>query len=133
MKKTDLAYYAGIFDGEGCVTITLYGNKLYQLRCKVSNTNEWLIQSLRMTWGGHVYRDKRTPNHRACYEWYIVSWQAAIFLEDIYPYLRLKKPQVDVALQFQAQKDNIHNKNLTDGRRAIWEAQRILVSNLKRV
>ena len=43
---SDLAYCAGLFDGEGCITLTRDSESNYRLRVKITSTDysvlEWL-------------------------------------------------------------------------------------------
>ena len=138
MKKTDLAYIAGIIDGEGCIglrreTLRRKDKKYATVRLyvSVSNTNEWLLQWLRFSFRGSLAPCPRKNHQRLAWEWCIVFKQARAFLEAIYPYLRIKKPQAEIALRFQkAKKYGGRGHYKTDGERAVEEAQRILISNL---
>lgn len=111
MKKTDLAYFAGIIDGEGCITLakntktSAHSGNTYYVVVTVSNTNEWLCQQLKFAFGGcfstnledHI---KWKPQHH----WSISCNKAKLFLEAILPYLKLKKPQAELALIFISHK-----------------------------
>lgn len=137
MKKTDLAYMAGFFDGEGWITISEK-----DLRCGVAQANEWIINLFKFRFGGRIYtRDpKNHKGHlgkRFIWDWRIDSRQAALFLEAIKPYLILKLAEAQIAIEYQANKTyrQIHRKGrppgMTDKEKAIAEAQRILLHNLK--
>lgn len=135
MKKTDLAYIAGIIDGEGSIMITktIQDKYLwYVLRVSVGSTNEWLPCFLKIAYGGYIYkkRDKR-PQNSQCWEWDLQSRQALVFLQDILPYLHLKKPQAELAIRFQQARRNPGGKGKTEGEKAVDEAQRILMKELK--
>lgn len=132
MKKTDLAYVAGIIDGEGCIGIYKHKHRYY-LQVAVHMTNEWLVNWLSFAFKGSIstygYYRKR-ENCQKEWAWNLTGKKALVFLELVYPYLKLKKPQAEIAIQFQ--KHKVLPKALTDGQRAIAEAQRILISNLKK-
>jgi len=136
MRKVDLAYVAGIVDGEGTICIhqdRAKSGKVYlQLRVDVTNTNEWLIQWLKFALGGHVdvsRRAERGKNWKPAWRWSVSANQASAFLKLIYPYLRLKKPQAEIAIKFQEQKPNRGHRS-TESERAVAEAQRIVMSSL---
>ena len=132
MKQTDLAYTAGIIDGEGCISI--YRMKVFShlaLRVSVSSTDEWLCQFLKFSFGGHIYGPRRRGHNKPCWEWRITSAGAGEFLRLILPYLRLKRPQAELAIKFQGAKGR-SRKGLTEEERALEEAQKILLSSLKR-
>ena len=75
MKKEDLAYKAGIIDGEGCIGITRSRIKnkkylLYSFRITVgqkkSQEGKELCQWLKINFGGSIYERKD------CYIWLII-------------------------------------------------------------
>jgi hypothetical protein len=108
-KQADIAYAAGLFDGEGCVRIRRLrredrrGGIEHMLLTEICNTHlkpiEWLIGHF----GGRVYRssyaDKR--GYKPLWRWTITGARAKPFLELIKPYTKIKEPQIAVALEFQ--------------------------------
>ena len=134
MKRTDLAYAAGIIDGEGYIGITVHrtqGRKpYYQMRVRVKNTNEWLIQWLRFGFGGSFYTHPILPYRKPVWEWGIETNKASAFLHLIYPYLQFKKPQAELAIRFQEAKHKRGPRHLTEEEMALEETQRILMSNM---
>lgn len=146
MKKTDLAYLAGLFDGEGCICIGKAkprGGRLhpsYHLECAVSMANEYLPTLYRLSFGGSVYfyRDKH-PNHQPAWQWHISAKKAKIFLEAILPYLTIKKGEAELAVKFQMAKKNGGSPKgqrggsiKTEEEWAVEEAQKLLLSEMKR-
>ena len=73
MKKTDLAYIAGIIDGEGTISLSL-NKRSYRIMVTVTNTNEWLIQRLKFMLGGNA-SPMAVPlgNNKPVWRWNIVS------------------------------------------------------------
>jgi len=131
MKKTDLAYIAGIIDGEGCIHIQQRSGKNgYQLLLNVPSTDEWLPAWLNFAFGGSVFfRKSCLPNRQDVWVWQTSSNQAKACLEAIYPYLRLKQPQAKIAIEFQQNRRRGGYK--TTEEKLIAEAQYILVKKLK--
>ena len=135
MKQTDLAYVAGIVDGEGYIGISADHRKrnpsrpCWRLRVSVTNTNEWLMQYLMFSFGG-VISLKSSHNIKPCYNWTLNRGKAADFLKLILPYLKLKRPQAELAIQFQASISK-STRRLTDEQRAVREAQMLLMKNMK--
>ena len=88
MKKTDLAYVAGIIDGEGTIGLYLFPQKTsklcYVLRVQVGNTNEWLCQWLAFAFGGFTRLDSdgslKGKNHKPTWRWVISAKKALVFL-----------------------------------------------------
>lgn len=135
MKKTDLAYAAGIVDGEGCISFC-YSHKKYQaLLVEVTNTNEWLVRWFSFVFGGRTYfqNDKRRvgPKYKPIFRWIIRSTEALEFLKLIYPYLMLKKTQADIAIKFLNMRGR-KGRHFTAEERLIAEAQSILLRSLNK-
>jgi len=106
--KALLAYVAGIIDGEGSIGLhknTQKKNPSYTVTVYVGNTNEWLIQFLKMQFGGYITTSSQ-PNPRAkpIWRWEIRARKAYKFLELILPYLQMKRPQAELAIEFQARR-----------------------------
>jgi len=136
MKRTDLAYLAGIVDGEGYIGITADHRKrnpkkpCWRLKVTVTNTNEWLMQYLKFSIGGGTIQLKNSKNLRPCYQWEIRYGKAAEFLKLIFPYLRLKKPQAELAIKFQASVSK-STRTLTEEQLAVREAEMLLLKSMK--
>lgn len=133
MKKTDLAYMAGIVDGEGSISLVLM-KKTLTLVVQVTNTNEWLIQSIKMCFGGAVRLAKPLQpekNWKPTYRWVVTSMQALEFLKLVYPYLRLKKSQAEIAIKFLELRGT-KGRWLSEKEKTIAEAQRIVMSKLNK-
>jgi hypothetical protein len=115
-----LAYVAGIIDGEGCVGIhrgfvwPRRGPKKYEhymLRVEVASTSRELIDFMLSTFGGQFYAGKR-PNRKPYYRWVLAAKSGEEFLRRIYPYLIIKKGQVDLIFKFR-QSTGISGTKLT--------------------
>ena len=136
MKRTDLAYIAGIVDGEGYIGISADHRKrnpdrpCWRLRVTVTNTNEWLVQYLKFAVGGGIIRLKN-DRPRPCYQWELTHSKASEFLQLILPYLRLKRPQAELAILFQASMSR-STRRLTDEQIAVRQAQSLLMKTMKR-
>ena len=105
IKKTTKAYFAGFFDGDGSVTIC----KRKGRKANHSSTHYMLVQitnyvrePLKLaceTFGGSFHPVK-TDKSKA-WKWCLTGKKAEIFLENIYPYLMVRKSAVKLALEFQ--------------------------------
>jgi hypothetical protein len=110
LSTETLAYVAGLFDGEGSIVIacspgrTKQSNPSYWLQVSITNTDKQLIEWLHATFGGHIADGSHAPSRvkqRPCWAWRTTSKQAQSFLQKILPYLRTKKPQALIAIEFQ--------------------------------
>ena len=100
--KIDYAYIAGLLDGEGTVSIT----SQLDLRVCIRNTNRAVLDWIKSVIGeGNIYGDKR--REKVCYSLELSSNKAAHFLKSVYPYLRIKKLQAKVALEFQEKANRV--------------------------
>jgi len=129
MKKTDLAYIAGFFDGEGCIYIGKSGG-WHHLRVTASQANEWIITWLKFSFGGSVNKMTCETGYRQRWQWHAEGSNAYEFLTSILPYIKLKKAEAELAIQFQEARRG-KGFHVTDKQRAIDEVNRILMSNLK--
>jgi hypothetical protein len=132
MKKTDLAYMAGFFDGEGCINLARRdgrGNR-YRIHISISNTNEWVLQWFHFNFGGSVCfedRHSENPAWQNVWRWSITSGrQALTFLQAISPYLVLKKPQALLAITFQGRHSEM-GKRISPQTMVLDEADKILM------
>lgn len=95
MKQTDVAYLAGLFDGEGCISVNTHKKTGYgSLQCLMTMTNQYLINLLQLQFGGSVNKLKRRKETwRDQYLWCIHAKTAVDFLELLMPYLKIKRPE----------------------------------------
>ena len=109
MIETDKAYIAGIIDGEGTIGIWKNHQGLqpgrrtpsFVLRVRVKMTTEFIVRWLHSSCGGRFYTtNKVQENHKPIYDWSIAGREAVKFLKEIYPYLKLKGPQAELAFKF---------------------------------
>ena len=111
VKDTDLAYLAGLIDGEGMVAIAKVrppphvknGNPRYFVKVEIQMSDREPIEHLARLYDRHIMVKKPSANMKK--PAYRVSWQARIgadLLKQILPYLVLKQAQALVALDFQA-------------------------------
>lgn len=107
-KKVDLAWAAGILDGEGYVSIRRgTGRNLAFLQVGVNITSPEVVKRLRQVFQrGCVSRTTKTKAGKRVHKWAVVSQDAAAVLRLVLPYLVIleKRRQAQVGLEFQAQK-----------------------------
>lgn len=135
-EKEDLAWAAGFFDGEGCISIQRSGSLPHHLYLSVSQVDPRPLARLMSAFGGTVRRVKPRNNQRPYSTWQITGRKAADALANIYEFLRSKREQAAVALAFQGSMDRNGaraGKKLTEQEwadRAVFASQ---VKALKRV
>jgi len=101
LKPTDLAYLAGVFDGEGSIFIAYsrYGKKrfLYAMVDIASADKDWTFELQRMIGMGGIHK---WSGNRA-YHWRLVNQNKILmFLKAIRPYLKFKSEKADLMIQY---------------------------------
>jgi len=98
-----LAYMAGIIDGEGALTITSIKNEkrqIFQTSIGVSSTDKILIDWIVEVFGGwqKEYTPKQTPKNsrKKVYRWQITGTNIDVFLSLIKPYILIKRREVEL-------------------------------------
>ena len=106
--NTDLAYLAGLIDGEGMIAIEKYQiaghykSPRYTMKVDIQMSDRPAIEHVATLFERNIMIKKATANMTKVA--YRISWQAQIaarLLESLLPYLVLKHPQALVALDFQ--------------------------------
>jgi hypothetical protein len=122
MSELELAWAAGLFEGEGTISINKAHTKhLSTLRCMVGNTDKEIVDFFLQRWGGHWHEVKASGNKRTAWKWSVAATKAAKFIADIVPYLRTIRVRKKAALglEFQAQKSVRYWERRSDEYRAI--------------
>ena len=144
MKKTDLAYMAGIIDGEGYISLARRNSKRnksgirYDIQVGVTNTNKWLLETFRFAFGGSISKKKKgyeksLPSSQDCFNWQVGNKQALIVVRTLLPYLRLKRPQAELAIEFCVTlSESYRSGGVPQEIMVIREAQHILMKKLQK-
>ena len=133
ISKEDLAYYAGFFDGEGCIMINKRPNSGHRLDVRISNTNKHILLGYISLFGGGLYKQKRRKDtHKDKWQWCLSTKASVLFLKTLYPYLRLKKAEALLAIEYQ-QRIKGSNKPLTVSEKSIRDDYYLRMRDLKRV
>ena len=115
IKDVDLAYAAGLIDGEGCICLSRWHKKnihgeldhgwAYTLSVTVQMTTPqepaFMYDVFNKEFGGlyKVYQ-KRNSNTKPVFHWRISCSSCAPFLKSLLPYLLGKKPQALAAIEY---------------------------------
>ena len=98
-------YLAGLFDGEGHVTVTrnrAHTREYLTVGCGISNQNRSVLDEVREQFGGGVYcSNHATEIKKASYQWMARSTEMTRFLEVVLPHLRIKRRQAELGIEFQ--------------------------------
>jgi hypothetical protein len=138
LSKTSWAYLAGILDGEGSISISrsfayrVAHNKKYYcygLKVIISNTDTKLIKWLQRNIGGLVCVSSKPKKRettlvrqrKICYRWTPSTHELSKkFLLAILPYMRMKRRQAILALQF-IDLNSLGKKDCPAQRSILWK------------
>jgi len=116
-QPMELAYLAGLFDGEGYVTIVLSKSERvhqYWLQIGIVNTNRAVLEHMEAVFGvGRLHARKPTARSLECWKWQATNRDAAHVLDLLRPYLRIKAEVAGIGSEFQAR---IRERNNNDWR-----------------
>lgn len=102
LSDNELAYIAGLFDGEGCIRLHVYKNGKASINFKICMTACDLLEGLCESTGlgtTHIYQPKYNRRRAVCY-WNIAANQAVELCKAILPWTRLKRGQIEVILDY---------------------------------
>lgn len=102
VSDVEWAYFAGILDGEGSIYLVKRVDRpTFALMVSVSNTNfdviEWIYQKLGGYWRGD---DKSYKGWKKKWIWITAHTHAGEIIRRARPYMIVKAPQADLALEF---------------------------------
>ena len=113
-KAIHLAWFAGLFDGEGCVTIKPvhskeYRRTSYQLGIQIAMTHAETVKRVSEFWGRGNLRTQEQGGFgtKQVWVWRAQADDALAILEECLPYLFTKKAEAEVGITFQKRKQEI--------------------------
>ena len=103
-SEADLAYMAGIIDGEGTIAARNYWapasiNPSVVCRLRVFNTNRSLIDWIAERWPGRIYHSKAIPNQKIVWTWETKGLRARHLALQVLPYLKIKRRQAEILIE----------------------------------
>ncbi len=102
-SETELAYFAGIVDGEGCFAMHKHRADRFGAQLQIGNTDPLLMQWIQTHFGGSLSLEKR-PNakHQHVWRWIAASADLDLILRSLVPYLITKKRQAELFIAYRA-------------------------------
>lgn len=129
-----LAYLAGIIDGEGSIYIGNFscnkktGAKYYQTNMEVTNTDKILIDWLLENIGGRsgVYTAKQTPKNsrKTVYRWMVSGDLLTHLCHLLLPYLTIKKRQCEIMIKMRK---TYEHTGMQKGKQGIQDLPQLLL------
>ena len=105
---TDIAYIAGLFDGEGCVTCSKRRQKkgtnkkhymFWDIRCEISMTDKYVMEWLYTTLGFGAFNERKPTKSwigkKTQWRWRCSHRDALIFAKLIWPYAQVKMHKLE--------------------------------------
>src|SRR5881396_3370006 len=99
----ELAYFAGIIDGEGCLalheSVSQNGLPFHTASLRVANTNERMIAWIQARFPGKVdFRTQRNENAKSMWQWALFGTSVETVLIAVLPYLVCKHEQAELLI-----------------------------------
>lgn len=93
MVDTDLAYAAGLFDGEGSISLVRQNsNRSHSPQVAVASNDCEVLLWLQKRFGGSIVtKQPRKSTHSVSYDWRLTDRRALTFLKLIRPYLVIER------------------------------------------
>jgi hypothetical protein len=92
----DMAWIAGFFDGEGCITARVAENGSPTLQVSIGQKDRTQLEFIQEIFGGSITEIKGKDHYHLS----MYATTAIRMLEAIIPHLRLKRPQAVLAVEF---------------------------------
>ena len=98
--NTKIAYFAGFFDGEGCVTVGLNGG----IALGIVNTSLEVLTALQLGFGGSISPRKQIVN-KPQFVWRVYGDDAVRIAKELIPFSIEKRAQLEVVLAWVEERD----------------------------
>lgn len=116
-QEEQKSYIAGLFDGDGCITIRKYFPKKmkspsYCTHISLINCNKSVLLFLKKQFGGCVTLLNRNGNPlwNNCYQFQIHSDKGISFIKFFYNFLVIKQKQASLIIEFQKEMGSVGRK-----------------------
>lgn len=118
MTTAELAYTAGILDGEGSISICRAAKQWPRLEVAIASTDLELLVWLKERWGGRLVKKKvYQPHHRDSWMLHFTFLKAAAFLEAVEPYLVIERKKARCRAGINYARSASRNGRYTDRQR----------------
>jgi len=109
--EADLAYAAGFFDGEGCISIAKNG----AVDIRITNTAKNVLIKFQNLFGGTIGNRTQKVN-KTQYAYCLYGENAIDFINLIKPYLVEKLPQAETIIEYYELRNNIQRISIPSER-----------------
>ncbi|MBA7555784.1 hypothetical protein ES705_48471 [subsurface metagenome] len=104
-NELEIAYLAGLFDGEGCISVHTTRHRFtisLHLFTDLKMTTPDPLRFASRIFGGRVKPAFHRPNEQPMYRWSLYGSKSEAFLRAVDPYLIVKKEEANLAFSFLA-------------------------------
>ena len=131
-----MSYMAGYFDGEGSIFIKLNQsngkvNHVHVLQCSITSNNLTSLIEFQSEFGGAIVNSLSSLTGKKQFHWLIYANKALNCLEALHPFLRGKRVEAEIAINFQKQKASLTWEERESVRQKLHELKnnrRVLIS-----
>lgn len=104
LTPIDLAWMAGLFEGEGTVTIIRDRHRA-KLMASMTSTDRQIVEIFQLAWGGYLYeRTHIGGKARPATRWQLHSgFRVAVLAEQLLPYVRTSRVRDKMLLIIEAE------------------------------
>lgn len=108
----ECAYAAGFLDGEGCIYVRGPHGKAphrssYSICVGLGNDDIRPILFIQRLWGGSISPGPVRANGKCNSRWTVTAKRATAFLQDVLPFLKVKREQAELVLELQTTKRKV--------------------------
>jgi hypothetical protein len=105
VTESDLHWAAGLFEGEGTVTIAVRNrDETYRIVVSIANTDRQVIDWFQSRWPGYVQGAYgKRPRRKPAWYWTLIGPRAEAFIRQLRPFLRTERVRrkVELAIAFR--------------------------------
>ena len=128
LTVAEIAYIAGLFDGEGCVTCKQRktkrkdrGGKVYNqwyIRCEMNMTDkaviEWVHETLGFGWSKEKISKTKPSHHKRQWRWSCGYRDALKFAKLLWPYAQIKLHKLEQIIDHYEPNDYLMDGKVVD-------------------
>ena len=129
MVDVEFAYAAGLFDGEGSISLVRqHNNRWPSPQVAVASADFEVVRWCQERFGGGIVaKQPRKPTHSVSYDWRLTDRRALAFLEQIRPYLVIERKirRIDLLLSDYlacTPRNGRYSEEMTERKQALIEA-----------
>ena len=107
VSGVELSWCAGVFEGEGTVTIIKSGRYCRPL-VSVTNCDRQMVDAFNRHWPCRILVKPGTETANPAFVWYVnCGWKIEIFLNQIIPFIRTKRVATKMKIVIDSQKGRV--------------------------